>query len=164
MNIMLEMKQFCKDFHGNLDKEDMFYKYNIDGNLIWFSQNQNNGNIYTVYVRLKECIDEYFDVWVHCEDNKLFYPYNVIIEVNHLRIKPSEVEEVVHGMNYVNKLCHMIMSIFKLEEHYSLWSKHNEKNVGNYCELCGEYIGRGTLKVCDKCASEYKFWEYKGEF
>lgn len=37
--------------------------------------------------------------------------------------------------------------------------KHNKKNdgKGNHCELCGEYIGRGNLKVCDKCASEYRF-------
>lgn len=28
---------------------------------------------------------------------------------------------------------------------------------GSYCELCGEYIEKEHLKVCDKCASEYKF-------
>lgn len=28
---------------------------------------------------------------------------------------------------------------------------------GNYCELCGKYIKKEHLKVCDKCASEYKF-------
>lgn len=157
MKIVLEMKQFCKDFHGQINKDDMFYKYNIDGNLIWFSQNQSNGNIYTVYVRLRECLDENFDVWVHCEDNRLFYPDDVIIEVNHLRLKQVEVEKIVSDINYINKLCDMIMSIFKSEEHYALWSKYNKKNNGNYCELCGEYIGRGNLKVCDKCASEYKF-------
>lgn len=27
----------------------------------------------------------------------------------------------------------------------------------HYCILCGEYIAKEHLKVCDKCASEYKF-------
>ena len=27
----------------------------------------------------------------------------------------------------------------------------------HYCILCGEYIAKEHLQVCDKCASEYKF-------
>lgn len=37
-----------------------------------------------------------------------------------------------------------------------LWSKSGW-NKDHYCELCGEYIEKEHLKVCDKCASEYKF-------
>ena len=27
----------------------------------------------------------------------------------------------------------------------------------HHCEICGDYIKQDNLKVCDKCASEYKF-------
>ena len=37
-----------------------------------------------------------------------------------------------------------------------LWSKSGWAK-DNHCECCGAYIPNEHLKVCDKCASEYKF-------
>ena len=34
--------------------------------------------------------------------------------------------------------------------------KNNQKKP-HHCELCGGYIEEDWLKVCDKCASQYKF-------
>lgn len=31
------------------------------------------------------------------------------------------------------------------------------KSKPHHCECCGDYIVKEHLKVCDKCASEYKF-------
>ena len=31
------------------------------------------------------------------------------------------------------------------------------KKKPHHCECCGDYIAKEHLKVCDKCASEYKF-------
>ena len=42
------------------------------------------------------------------------------------------------------------------EKQMILEAEINKKKPG-HCELCGTYIGEGTLKVCDQCASEYKF-------
>ena len=42
------------------------------------------------------------------------------------------------------------------EKRMILEAEINKKKPG-HCELCGTYIGEGTLKVCDQCASEYKF-------
>lgn len=35
--------------------------------------------------------------------------------------------------------------------------KNKLKKMPHHCELCGSYIEQDNLKVCDKCASEYKF-------
>lgn len=153
MKIELEIKKFMEHWTGEVDTNEIFYRYNIDGNLVWFSQMQDSGNIYAVYVRLKECFNECFDVWIHCN----FYPDDIDIEVKNSHIKQAEVERVISDINYINNLCDVIMSIFKSEEHYGLWCKRNREEDGNYCELCGMYIGQGFIKICDKCASEFKF-------
>ena len=162
MEIKLETKQPTEDWRGGIDENDVFYRYNIDGNLIWFSQKQDNGNIYSVSVALKNISNKYFDVWVKCDDNKIFYPNNIEIEMKHSHFETEDVSRIVADIHYVDKLCNMIMSIFKTEEHYDLWYEHHKNNVmdkykPHHCELCGTYIEQDHLKVCDKCASEYKF-------
>ena len=155
MDIKLELKKTC-------ERDEVFYRYNINGNLVWFSQHQDNGNIYSVHVRLNDYLKEYFDVWVFCDDNELFYPNDITIEIEHSRIKQEEVSRIVSDINYINRLCDMIMSIFKTVEHYDLWSCYHEENKTNrykphHCMCCGEYIEEDRLRVCDKCASEFKF-------
>ena len=156
MDIRLELRKVIYE-----PNESTFYRYNIDGNLVWFSQGYE-GNIYAVYIRLNENITKYFDVWVHCEDNRLFYPDDITIEIRHSRINQNEVGRVVSDINYINRLCDKVMSIFRMEEHYALWYEHHKDIESNrhkphHCMCCGEYIEEEHLKVCDKCASEFKF-------
>ena len=155
MDIKLELKKLCA-------RGEVFYRYNIDGNLVWFDQHQDNGNIYSVNVRLNENLNKNYDVWIYCEDDKLFYPNDITIEVKYCNIKQEDVNGVVADINYINRLCDMIMSIFKTKEHYVLWYNHHKDNEVNkhkdhHCMCCGEYIEEEHLKVCDKCASEFKF-------
>ena len=162
MEIILETKQYIKNWDNTIDKNDVFYRYNINGNLVWFSQHQDNGNIYSVNVRLNDYLNEYFNIWVLCDDNKLFYPNDITIEMKHSNIKQEDVSRIVSDINYINRVCDMIMSIFKTKEHYALWYKHHKdnehsKHKDHHCMCCGEYIEEEHLKVCDKCASEFKF-------
>lgn len=125
MEIKLETKQPVIDLDGKPDENDVFYRYNIDGNLVWFSQVQDRGNIYSVSVRLTENLNEYFDVWVSRNNDMPFYPNDITIEIKRTKIKTEDVGRVVANIHYVNNLCDMIMSIFKMEEHYGLWyEKH----------------------------------------
>ncbi len=162
MDIKLEKRECVEDWTGQINDKEIFYRYNINGNLVWFSQMRDSGNIYSVSVRLNDYLDDYFNVWVCCDDNKLFYPNDITIEMRHSNIKQEEVSRVVSDINYVNRLCDMIMSIFKTKEHYALWYKHHKdnehsKHKDHHCVCCGEYIEEEHLKVCDKCASEFKF-------
>ena len=38
MKIELEIKKFMEHWTGEVDTNEIFYRYNIDGNLVWFSQ------------------------------------------------------------------------------------------------------------------------------
>ena len=162
MEIILETKQFVIDLDGKLDENDVFYRYNIDGNLVWFSQDQDRGNIYSVSVRLADSLCEYYDVWVERNDDRPFYPNDITIEIKRAKIKTEDIGRVVADIHYIKKLSDMIMSIFETKEHYDLWYEHHKSDVvdkhkDHHCECCGKYIEQEHLKVCDKCASEYKF-------
>ena len=162
MEVVLETKQFMKNWDDTIDKNDVFYRYNIDGNLVWFSQKQDSGNIYSVSVRLNKNPNEYFDVWVRCDDNRLFYPNDITIQMKPSRIKQEDVDRIVSDIHYIDRVCDMIMSILKSKEHYDLWYEHHksdavDKHKDHHCVCCGEYIGKEHLKVCDKCAAEFKF-------
>lgn len=157
MDIKLETKQFVEEWTGKTNTNEIFYRYNIDGNLVWFSQHQDSGNIYSTSIRLNDSSSKYFNVWVKCDDNKTFYPNGIELEMKHSHLRTEDIGRVVADIHYIDRLCDAIMSIFKMDEHYGLWCKHHRKQDGNYCELCGEYIGQGIVKVCDKCASEFKF-------
>jgi hypothetical protein len=162
MNIELEMKDFVTEWNSEINKNEIFYRYNIDGNLVWFSQMQDSGNIYSVSVRLNKNLTKYFEVWVRCDDDILFYPNDITIEINHAYIKQEDVDRIVSDIHYIDRLCDMIMSIFKMKEHYDLWYEYNkrdavDKHKDHHCMCCGKYIEKENLQVCDKCASEYKF-------
>ena len=87
--------------------------------------------------------------------------YNIIISdyvsaiggYRHLRTEKryTEEEAVKLGRKYLTD--ESIKYKVKIEQVSNLigWDK------GNYCECCGKYIAKEHLKVCDKCASEYKF-------
>ena len=127
MEIQLETKQFVVDLDGKPDENDVFYRYNINGNLVWFSQEQDRGNIYTVSVRLTDNLDEYFDVWVSHNDSRLFYPNDITNEIKRATIKTEDVGRVVADINYIDRLCDAIMSIFKMDEHYKLWLDNHKR-------------------------------------
>ena len=132
MEIILETKQSILDLDGKPDENELFYRYNIDGNLVWFAQEQKSGNIYSVSVRLTEDLEEYFDVWVSHNDSRLlFYPNDITIVIKRAKIKTEDIGKVITNINYINRLCDMIMSIFKTKEHYDLWYEHHEGDMEN---------------------------------
>jgi hypothetical protein len=44
-----------------------------------------------------------------------------------------------------------------VENWVDIYGYDNTKSKPHHCVLCGDYIERDNLKVCDKCASEYEF-------
>lgn len=127
MDIKLETKQFTEHWSGEVDYNEVFYRYNIDGNLVWFSQMQDSGNIYSISVKLGDDIDKYFKVWVRCDDDTIFYPDDIEIDIKHSCLKMEEVGRMVVNIHYIDKLCELIMLIFKKDEHYGLWCKHHKR-------------------------------------
>ena len=44
-----------------------------------------------------------------------------------------------------------------VENWINIYEHEDVEEKSHHCILCGEYIEQDNLKVCDKCASEYKF-------
>lgn len=62
------------------------------------------------------------------------------------------------GNDTANLFCDLETAIDKFNylEGMELDAKALEKLEEHHCELCGAYIEEDNLRVCNKCASEYK--------
>lgn len=105
---------------------EIFYRYEIDGAIIWFGQCKKTGNIYTVGVTLPEKIKNFFEVYIRddsCSD--IYYPLYAEIRV-HETLAMDDVDAYIKNLEYVKDLCEAIMSIFSMEKHKSLYDTNNK--------------------------------------
>lgn len=107
--------------------EGIFYRYNIDGTLVWFEQYKDNGNIYTVSVRTTDEIKEDFNFYVEDDSPHSYYPKFVEIQTHHERLTVGQVDEYVSGILYAKRVAEAIMSIFESEEHIGLYKLHHNE-------------------------------------
>lgn len=118
MKAVLELKKENED--------NIFYRYNIDGTLVWFDQYCNSGHIYTVYVRPGDEITEEFEFYVQGSSRVAYdYPEFIEINTNHERLTVDQVDGYVSGLMYAKKIAEAIMDIFKSGEHIELYKMHH---------------------------------------
>lgn len=103
---------------------DIFYRYDIDGTKVWFSQYPQNGNIYSVVIRTNEKLDRKIEFYLEddCHRNKC-YPVGVDISIGHRRLSPAQVEEHVELMQYAKEVAEAIMNIFNDGIHKECYDK-----------------------------------------
>ena len=119
MKAVLELK---KERGG----ESVFYRYNIEGTLVWFEQYMENGHIYTVNVCALDWIEENFHFYVHDGSrHDYYYPELVEINTNHERLTVDQVDGYVNGLMYVKRIAEAIMDIFDSGEHMELYKLHH---------------------------------------
>lgn len=109
INIVCELKQEFSD-------KEMFYRYNIDGVCVWFTQHIDDGNIYSVGIRGNERLS---GIEFYIEDgskNDNYYPENVYIRL-HERLFIEQIEAYIELLKYAKEMSESIMSIFSSEEH-----------------------------------------------
>lgn len=68
---------------------------------------------------------------------------------------------------YINRYNEIIFNLEKIKSQAgwaiqfkvdrAITEKEKWKQAPHTCELCGAYIEKDVIKVCDKCASEYEF-------
>ena len=118
MKAVLELKK---------DKvSEIFYRYNIDGTLVWFEQYMESGHIYMVHVSTADDIKEDFKFYVHDgSQHDYYYPEYVEINTNHERLTVDQVEEYVSGLMYAKRVAESIMDIFSSGEHMELYKLHH---------------------------------------
>lgn len=107
------------------EKDDyIFYRYEIDGTVIWFSQYKDYGCIYTVSVALPEKFND-FEIYVQDDSrNDIYYPQNLTVRT-HKTLTIETMDEYIKNLEYIKELCEAIMSIFALEKHKDLYEAHN---------------------------------------
>lgn len=122
MKAILELKKTRED--------SIFYRYNIDGTLVWFEQYKENGHIYTVSVTSGDEIKERFRFYVqdgaHTEH---YYPVFVKIETNHEGLTVDQVDGYVSDLVYAKMVAKAIMEIFESGEHKDLYEQFHKEEV-----------------------------------
>ena len=119
MKAVLELK---KEIVG----ERVFYRYNIEGTLVWFDQYVEDGHIYTVAVRTLDWIKENFQFYVQDgSQHDYYYPEFVEINTCHERLAVDQVERYVSGLMYAKQVAEAIMDIFNSDEHMGLYKAHH---------------------------------------
>lgn len=108
----------------------IFYRYNIDGTKVWFDQYQDSGNIYAVYVRAGDEIQDDFKFCV--QDGSQFdhyYPKYIEINTNHERLTVNQVCDYVNGLLYAKRIASAIMKIFENGKHKNLYEQFHKEEV-----------------------------------
>lgn len=83
-----------------------FYRYNIDGNKVWFSKD-DKGRIYKVTASSKtDDFEIYIDVSDDCKFEKVYF------DINQRKVKLNEIDDMISKLNYLKKLGKAIEEIF----------------------------------------------------
>jgi hypothetical protein len=113
------------------DKEnEIFYRYEVDGAVVWFAQDKMSGNIYTVGITPPEKLKNIFEMYIREDSqNDSYYPMFIEIRV-HETLALDDVDAYIEKLEYAKELCHAIMSIFQNNDnfpHWNLFAKNNKK-------------------------------------
>lgn len=130
MKYVLDLKDYVTKLNSNeKDYNENFYRYNIlDCNddiiaVMWFTQMENSGNIYSVYIRIFPEEFEGFDIYV-TDDAHKYYPQGYEISVPHKRLSTdSDMKEFIKQVQLVNLIAHNVMDILREEEHTQKYTK-----------------------------------------
>lgn len=109
------------------DEGDIFYRYDIDGTKVWFSQYPQNGNIYTVAIRTNEELDGEVEFYLQ-EDyhGDKCYPTGIYISAGHRRLFPEQMDEHIELMKYAKEVAVAIMDIFNGGVHKECYEKFHK--------------------------------------
>ena len=130
MKYVLDLKDYVTKLNsGEKDYNENFYRYYIlDCNderiaTVWFSQKEDSGNIYSVYVRILPEEFEGFDIYV-TDDAHKYYPQGYEISIPHRNLSnDSEVKEYIKKLQLVSLIAHNVIDILREEEHTQKYMK-----------------------------------------
>ena len=119
IKVVLELKK-------TRDEGDIFYRYNVNGTLVWFSQYQDSGHIYSVIVRPSVELE---GIKFYVQDGSMhdvFYPEWVEISVEHARLNVDQVDEHISKLKFAKEVAEVIENIFNCPEHIDLYKEFHK--------------------------------------
>ena len=120
------MVRIVLELRKTRDEGDIFYRYNISGTQVWFSQYPTNGNIYTVMVRPS---DELEGIKFYVHDGSMsgiYYPTWVEIDVEHTGLNVDQIDEHISKLKLAKEVAKVIEDIFESPEHKDLYEEFHK--------------------------------------
>lgn len=105
---------------------DIFYRYDIDGTKVWFSQYPSNGNIYSVAIRMNEKLNSMIEF--HIQDDyglDTCYPLGINIAIRY-SLTLEQMDEHIELMKYAKEVAMAIMNIFNSGVHKECYDKFHK--------------------------------------
>jgi hypothetical protein len=120
MKAVLELKKERTD--------SIFYRYNIDGTLVWFEQYKENGHIYIVWVQTCADLKDDFDFYLQDGSwDENCYPSHVEVNIHHRKLTVEQIDEYISGLLCAKRVAGAIMEIFERSEHKELYESFHAK-------------------------------------
>ena len=124
MKYILDLKDYVTRLDSDLkDMNECFYRYNIVddmGNVlavVWFTQMEDTGNIYSVACRLESNKLEDFGLFINVPIDGPYRPNNYDIRIKNTYVNETNFYKIQTGLEMTRNIAHCVMSIFGNEEH-----------------------------------------------
>lgn len=114
---------FIRELKKENEKEHtIFYRYRYKQFLIWFKQDQQNGNIYSVSVKKDTSTNISYYIYSDCREK--FYPTKFEVSFSSFRLyNIKDCNEAIDIMNEVNDILYNLYHFFEASGHARLYYK-----------------------------------------
>ncbi len=110
------------ELHIHDDKEDsQFYRYSVGDYRVWFSQKNDNGNIYSVSISPQKGACSEFELYAIDRTMDRFYPDEFTITGHCPHMNTEQAEQYIAGMQRALECLDAIKELFLTGQHYELY-------------------------------------------
>lgn len=124
MKYVLDLKDYCTRLDSDLkDMNECFYRYNIVDDadnvlaVVWFTQMEDTGNIYSVCCRLESEKLKNFGLFISVPLDGPYRPSNYEIRIKEPYVNEENFYRMHTGLEMARNVARCVMSIFGNEEH-----------------------------------------------
>lgn len=117
-----------KEMEGRND--EIFYRYAVGDFKLWFTQNIENGNIYSVGLREQGTELTNFDLYVLADEEGKdgYYPNQFFLSGRSGSMTTDEARKYILDMNKACTILDKVKEFFKTSKHYEVYCKFHECN------------------------------------
>ena len=117
----LQLRKIPIDIFGCEETNKLFYRYDIDDTIVYFTQCRRTGDIYSVSIDLSKQIREICDVFIDIPMDGPYYPKKIEVKMKSNQLNLDAIEAYITRIKYIKVLCDSIMKIFDNQEHLSVY-------------------------------------------
>ena len=113
------------------DGQEVFYRYGIgDTHKMWFTQNQKNGNIYSVSLTAKQGIKDEFEYYITDDGRDVFYPNRFVLRGPSRNMTVHEAGAFIEQMKFAQDLIWTVQNFFERGPHaVKYWTERAKEHM-----------------------------------